>query len=314
MHQNPTAWSGRIDGNTLEHLRWHQIIKMAETSLQSQKPEPFFGIVGFTVDEGVQRNKGRIGAQKGPEKLRTFSSNFPVHTDFKIIDFGDMYCSDKNLENTQNELAKKISYIQSYGGKSIVLGGGHELMYGHYKGLRNAFPEKKIGIINFDAHFDNRTLDSNTGATSGTGFWQIAQEDHNYAYLAIGIQENSNTKALFNFAKNNKTKYILAGDFQRENSENIISQIQDFISNVDTVYLTICMDVFSAPFAPGVSAPAYNGVIPDVFFMQILKQILISDKLKAFDIAELNPDFDIDNSTARLGAGFIFEFVQNARF
>jgi formiminoglutamase len=314
MQEKPTLWKGRIDGSKADHLRWHQIVKIADSNLKIHFEKSFFGLIGFAVDEGVKRNNGRIGAQKGPEKLRTISANFPVHSDLKIIDFGDLYCLNKNLENAQIQLAEKISQIQSQGGKSIVLGGGHELMYGHFKGLRSAFPKQKIGIINFDAHFDNRAVDEQIGVTSGTGFWQIAQEDTNYAYLAIGIQENSNTKALFNFAKSNNTQYILAGDIHKEYADKINSVIQDFIASVDILYLTICMDVFSAAFAPGVSAAAYNGIFPDVFFIQILKQIIQTNKIKAFDIAEVNPDFDIDNRTARLGASFIFEFVQNAQF
>jgi formiminoglutamase len=310
MHQQSKPWTGRIDGLTADHLRWHQIVQTADYS----KNKPFFGILGFAVDEGVKRNNGRLGAQKGPLKLRTFSSNFPVSADLHLIDFGDVFCDGNKLEEAQNELSEKISQIQSQGGKSIVLGGGHELMYGHYAGLRNAYPSKKIGIINFDAHFDNRSINHKIGATSGTGFWQIAQEDTNYAYLAIGIQENSNTQALFNFAKSNHTQYILAGDFHKEYADKINSQIQDFTASVDIVYLTICMDVFSAAFAPGVSAAAYNGIFPDVFLIQFLKQIIQNNKVKAFDIAEVNPDFDIDNRTARLGASFIFEFVQNSQF
>ncbi len=42
----------------------------------------------------------------------------------------------------------------------IVLGGGHEIAFGHYCGIKdyNASIDRKdkLGIINFDAHFDLR--------------------------------------------------------------------------------------------------------------------------------------------------------------
>jgi formiminoglutamase len=311
MHQKAKPWTGRIDGENMEHLRWHQIV---ENDDQKFNEGTFFGIIGFAVDEGVKRNKGRTGAQEGPEKIRMFASNFPVISDLKMLDFGDIICTDDQLESAQNELSTLINQIQNQGGKSIVFGGGHELMYGHYAGLRKSFPNKKIGIINFDAHFDNRAVDPAIGATSGTGFWQIAQEDQNYSYLAIGIQENSNTKVLFDFADKNNTQYILGSDFCNENNEQINRQLNAFIEDVDLIYVSICLDVFAAAFAPGVSAVAYKGIFPDTFFFKILKQILSSKKIFALDVAELNPAFDVDNRTARLAAALVFEFIQHSSF
>ena len=309
MHQIPTSWTGRIDGEYEEYLRWHQIVQLANRETTLPDGNSFYGILGFVCDEGVRRNLGRVGAKEGANVLRKFCSNFPANKEHKIIDFGNIICEDSALENAQEELAKYVSSIQQLNGKTIVFGGGHELMFGHFSGLRKSFPNSKIGIINFDAHFDNRAIDPNIGATSGTGFWQIAQQDFNYKYLAIGIQKNSNTKVLFNTAEKFKTEFILAEDFHIQNKDAILKQINTFIENVEVLYLTVCLDVFSAAFAPGVSAVAYSGIFPDLFFRDIFKTIAIHPKLKAFDIAELNPLFDIDNHTARLAAGLIFEVI-----
>ena len=304
---DPKPWTGRIDGQEVGQLRWHQIIRPSAIGSISDSVD--YGIVGFVCDEGVRRNKGRIGASKGPEFLRTACANFPKVKDVEIADFGDVYCIDIALEKAQEILAETVSSIQKRNTKTTVFGGGHEVMYGHYLGLRKAFPSQKIGIINFDAHFDNRKVEPAIGATSGTGFWQIAQEDSNYEYLAIGIQQNSNTQVLFEEAHRTATEYILADDFIPENEKLIIEKLEKWTVNIDVLYVTICLDVFASPFAPGVSATAYNGIFPDYFFKKVLKTILKSEKLRAFDIAELNPDFDIDNRTAKLAASFVFELV-----
>ncbi len=305
MHTKPNLWTGRIDGDTEEHLRWHQTMQLGDIDGEGFD----FGIVGFECDEGVKRNKGRIGAKKGPASLRKACANFPNVSTQNIADYGNIVCENLELEIAQNELAEIIAQLHTKGTKTIVFGGGHEVMFGHYLGLRLAFPDKKIGIVNFDAHFDNRAIDSKVGATSGTGFWQIAQEDKNYGYLAIGIQLNSNTKALFKEAENTNTQWILSDDFYPKNHQIIIDKIDSFIHNIEILYVTTCLDVFSASYAPGVSATAYNGLIPDFFFKQIFKKVVHSSKLKAFDIAELNPDFDIDNRTAKLAASLVFELL-----
>ena len=55
------------------------------------------------------------------------------------------------------------------------MGGGHDIAYGSYLGIRKAHPDKKIGIINFDAHLDMRPYDK--GRTSGTSFKEIMDND-----------------------------------------------------------------------------------------------------------------------------------------
>lgn len=301
-----TMWQGRFDGDDALH---HRVFQRVQTENQYNVISTNdFVLHGFAVDEGVRRNKGRQGAHKGPEIIRKNMSNFPViRPYFSLLDFGNVECKDGNLENTQQEFADKISTVLAKGGKSIVLGGGHEVTFAHYSGIRNAYPDKKIGIINIDAHFDNRMPEDGVGATSGTGFWQIAQEG-NINSLHIGIQRNSNTLKLFDTAHQLGMKYILADEIFFENLPSIYQRINDLLENVDVVYCTICMDVFNASIAPGVSASAYNGIFADTAFMHIYKNILRSEKLVALDVAEVNPDFDVQEKTARLAATLVNEW------
>jgi len=298
-------WTGRLDGNDESYHRIFQRVK-TESDYGTIKPKDFV-LHGFAVDEGVKRNKGRAGAQDAPDIIRKNMSNFPVvNSGFWLKDFGNIYCENNDLESAQNSLADKVSKLLTKQGKSIVLGGGHEVTFAHYSGIRKAFPNEKIGIINFDAHFDNREPENGL-ATSGTGFWQIAQEGEIHS-LHIGIQKNSNTRKLFEIADNFKMKYILADEIYSENIPNLMFTINSFLEDVDIVYITICMDVFNAGIAPGVSAPAYNGIFADRNFMQIYRHILSSEKTKVLDVAEVNPNFDIQERTARLAASLVNEW------
>ncbi|CAA7390292.1 formimidoylglutamase [Chryseobacterium fistulae] len=299
-------WQGRLDG---EELLFHRVFQRVKNENDYDTIiDNDFVLHGFAVDEGVRRNKGRQGAKDAPNIIRKNMSNFPVVLpSFSLLDFGNVTCDDGNLEDSQNQLAKKVSRVLLKGGKSVVLGGGHEVTYAHYLGVRTAFSEQKIGVINIDAHFDNRQPESNIGATSGTGFWQIAQEG-DINSLHIGIQRNSNTLKLFDTAHQNGMKYILADELFFENLPSIYQRIDDLLDNVDIAYLTICMDVFNASIAPGVSASAYNGIFADATFMHFYKHILKNKKLVALDVAEVNPLFDIQDKTARLAACLMNEW------
>ena len=299
-------WQGRSDGEELLYHRIFQRVK-EEKNYDAISTNDFV-LHGFAVDEGVRRNKGRQGAKDAPDMIRKNMSNFPViRPDFSLLDFGNVTCDDANLENTQNELAKNVSKVLLKGGKSLVLGGGHEVTFGHYRGVRTAYPEQKIGIINFDAHFDNRQPENGVGASSGTGFWQIAQEGEINS-LHIGIQRNSNTLKLFDTAHQFGMKYILADELFFENLPSVYERVNELADSVDILYMTICMDVFNASIAPGVSASAYNGIFADAAFMHLYKHILKNEKLLALDIAEVNPHFDIQDHTARLAASLANEW------
>ncbi|MFZ4931806.1 formimidoylglutamase [Chryseobacterium sp. Mn2064] len=300
-------WQGRLDGEELLHHRIFQRVK-EERNYDNISTDDFV-LHGFAVDEGVRRNKGRLGAKDAPDVIRKNMSNFPViFPDFSMKDFGNVTCEDSNLENTQNNLAKNVSKVLLKGGKSLVLGGGHEVTYAHYLGIKTAFPEQKIGIINIDAHFDNRQPEKGVGPSSGTGFWQIAQEGPINS-LHIGIQRNSNTLKLFDTAHQYGMKYILADELFFENLSSIYQRIDDLLDTVDFAYLTICMDVFNASIAPGVSASAYNGIFADATFMHFYRHILKNKKLVALDVAEVNPSFDIQDRTARLAACLVNEWL-----
>ena len=161
--------------------------------------------------------------------------------------------------------------------------------------------------LGFDAHFDNRIPETGVGASSGTGFWQIAQEGQIHS-LHIGIQRNSNTLKLFDTAHHYGMKYILADELFFENLPSVYEKIDALADSVDVLYCTICMDVFNAAIAPGVSAVAYNGIFADATFMHFYRRILKNSKLVALDVAEVNPSLDIVDRTSKLAASLVNEW------
>ena len=311
----PQNWTGRNDGDDPELKRWHQIIEFINLDDHLPDLNSQYVLLGFCCDEGVKRNQGRVGAKDAPEALRKVLANLPNHlpNSRKIVDAGDVICISDDMESAQNELSKRVAQILEIGAFPIVLGGGHEVTYAHFNGLKRYSMSKKIGVINLDAHLDIRTTIDNQG-NSGTGFYQIIEEGikegNSVKYLAIGIQDISNTKALFDFAQERGVEIIKADQINAENLQNIKTQILEFSKKVDHIYVTVDMDFFASAFAPGVSAPAFNGVIPDATFQTIYQTIISLPNLDCIDFAELNPIFDIDNRTTKLACDLIFKLVK----
>jgi formiminoglutamase len=293
-------WKGRSTTAAQGAQYWYQNV-----TLRNWGEDPIagsIGIVGYACEEGVRRNQGRLGAVAGPQVLRERMARLAWHHAGKTVtDYGDVVCVGEDMEAAQAQLALMVAGIIGAGGMPIVLGGGHDLAYGHYKGVRAAAGERKIAIINFDAHFDLRPV---TGLpNSGTPFNQILQEDL-VDYFVLGIQQPANTTELFGIAEENGVEYMLAQHCRTYQLPTIIQSLDRLLDRNDQVYLSIDLDGFSSAYAPGVSAPSPLGFSP-AFVMAVLDYLMASGKVVSVDLAEMNPIFDIDGHTARLGAGLV---------
>ncbi|WP_299821279.1 formimidoylglutamase [uncultured Pontibacter sp.] len=313
-----SAWSGRTDAaDGALGLRWHQAIQflnLTEGIPAVAAKHTAFAFLGFCCDEGVSRNMGRVGAAAGPAALRSAMASFAYHLPehVQLFDAGDVLCTNQNLEEAQEQLGRKVAILLKQGYKPLVLGGGHEIAYGHYLGLEQAVAGRKLGILNLDAHFDLRNYAQQP--SSGSPFLQIADRaaahGDEFKYKVIGLQEYGNTPILFEAADKLGVAYTFASEVQLHQLAQLISELNHFLSTTDKVYLTVDMDVFAAAYAPGVSAVNALGLQPEIV-LALLKAIVQSGKLLSIDIAELNPTYDIDNRTAKLAAAILYQVISN---
>ena len=273
---------------------------MACTAVKSKE----YGIcfVGYDTDDGIKRNQGRIGAEKGSNAIRKAIQSFPIVENLKIYDYQNL--KNKVLEEAQKEYSLKISNVIKKGIFPIGLGGGHDIAFASYSGIRKAYPDKKIGIVNFDTHLDMRPYDN--GATSGTSFKQILDGDKNVKYSIVGFKKQGNTKRLIDTAKNYNVLIL-----DEEDDEKFINdELKKYLADADILYVTFCMDVFNASDAPGVSAPTIMGLDPKKG-KRILREIMDTGKVVCIDFAEVNPEYDIDSRTAKLAGSLIYDIMNN---
>jgi len=298
------TWTGRKTTPNAGTQYWYQAIQQA--SLEESTTKANIGLLGYACDEGVKRNLGRVGATNGPNKVKERLAKLAFHHfDKQIVDFGNISCIEEDLESCQEAFSQSITQLLRNNIFPIAVGGGHDIAYAHFKGIYNHLENltnNRIGIINFDAHFDLRPVLEN--GNSGTPFYQIFNEFDNVSYFALGIQKASNTNELFQIAQENNVQFLLNDDCVLSNIIAVKQKIDTFLANTDYLYITIDLDGFSSAYAPGVSAPSPIGIQAD-FCIQILKYLFRSETIISCDIAEMNPKYDQDNSTANLAARLI---------
>lgn len=314
-------WHGRVDKEELTPaFRWHERIspwnEASAGTVATDSAAPV--LVGFASEEGVIRNQGRPGAKEGPRAIRQALAGLSYPLNESCFDAGDIACVDNNLEQAQAELGNLVCRILKNNQYPVVLGGGHEVAWGSFLGLHEFLSSEKnprLGIINLDAHFDLRNPEPLP--SSGTPFRQIAwhcqHQNQPFQYCVLGINPSVNTAALFDFAQSNNVMWLTDLQCAASDQQQAEAVLEPFISSLDYLYITVCLDVFPSAWAPGVSAPAALGVTPDIIFRLInqIKYLVQKHSVKWLmsDIAELNPLFDIDNRTARLAARVVHELM-----
>lgn len=296
-HIPPTAWTGRNDpedGPLAKRLH-HFAGDAGETAL-----------IGFASEAGVRRNKGRVGAKEGPKAIRAALANLAAPSDAAgFADLGDIDVEGDDLEAGQALLVEHLVYTERGYRRIVVLGGGHETAFASFQGLKRLFPDKKLGIINLDAHLDLREI-GEAGPSSGTPFNQMRQADpEGFDYLCIGLAEESNTPALFERARDwgvtTIMDHALLADPHAADAE-----IDAIAARSDILYLTIDIDLMPHYQAPGVSAPAARGV-PFATVEHLVDTALAASArhdspIPLADIVELSPPHDRDGMTARTAA------------
>jgi len=316
-----SVWTGRIDDTSdRDAFRWHQVIELTDLN-DADVPENVgsgFCFLGFCCDKGVELNLGRKGTARAPLFIRQELANLPVSfpSSVHLVDAGDLVFDEQgSLVDAQHALAVLVEKILDRNLFPILLGGGHEIALGHFNGLQafmnhTGHNDDHIGIINFDAHFDLRPFDK--GESSGSMFSRIAAElqaaNKPFNYFCLGIQGYGNTVSLFKKADELKVRYIRAKDIDAATVPDILDQLNEFMDANQHIYLTLCFDVISSAFAPGVSATQPFGLHPEIL-LKLLKPILLRGKVRCFDVAEVSPRFDEDNRTAKLAAIIIYAVI-----
>lgn len=269
-------------------------IEYVSLSDLSKKP-PGIVLLGYPDDEGIQLNRGRIGASEGPLAIRSMLSKLCDHCpSFPIYDVGNLEIS-KPFSSRHLAAAKLLETIPS-GFFPISLGGGHDYAYPDvYNFLKR---ESKAGtpvVLNFDAHLDVRKPDPDFN--SGTAFYRLLEEFPNFQLIQYGYQKHLNSIEHEKYCFHKNVKMIPFDEIE-QSSKNILAKIKG------PLFLSIDIDGFSSSLAPGVSAANPTGM-QWTEFMQIYNWAIQHCDIKGLGIYETSPKLDRDDQTAKLAAHII---------
>jgi formiminoglutamase len=273
-------------------------------------------LIGFPQDEGVRRNFGRAGAAQGPREIRRWLYRLspwdgPSGADLsrlRPVDLGDLRC-DADLEASQHALGEIVAQVLAARAVPVVLGGGHEMAFGHFLGY--AATRAPVGLINLDAHLDVRPTLDGLGH-SGSPFRQ-AMEHPDCAlpgdrYVCLGVQPQSAAREHVAYAQERGATVRWCDEVRGSLVQHFDQECERLARSGCPVYVTLDADVVHAADVPGVSAPNVSGLSGEEVIAYV-RRAGESPDVTSFDVVEINPAFDRDGQSARWAALAVWSFL-----
>ena len=262
-------------------------------------------ILGCRQDEGVRRNGGRIGAAAAPTAIRAqFYKLTTFNIKKRLVDIGDVRLGN-TLEETHETLTAVVKKVLADGKRLIILGGGNDISYADGRAMAEVYgPDWWIGV-NIDSHLDVRLA---AERNSGTPYRQLLDEGHllpGYFY-EVGYQTHLASPVYYEYIRDlgvNRISLELVRSRAEADLELKESIRQKFIGHSSSLntFFGFDMDAVRSADAPGVSAPSPLGLRAGEF-IQLVKYAASLANTKIIEFTEMNPNFDIDDRTAKLVA------------
>ncbi|HEY4643566.1 MAG TPA: formimidoylglutamase [Bacteroidota bacterium] len=274
------------------------------------------GILGVPQDEGVKRNKGRVGAAEGPDAVRQALyrlTPFEIGSEdnitiLSLFDFGNLVVRG-SLEDIHGRLQDVVETILNLGITPIVLGGGHDITFPDFVAF--AKEKKSVGLINIDSHFDVR--EPSPQRTSGTSFRQVLDNSTTLIlpqnFVEVGIQPYANARTHYEYLLDRGSTVFTLREIQERGVDKIVSVSYEIAGKLtEAVFVSFDLDVVRGSDAPGVSASSPSGLAAEDL-LKIARYVGLQRKTQMIDIVELNPKYDVDSRTAKLAALTILNFL-----
>lgn len=276
-------------------------------------------IIGSAFGKGA----GRLGCQDGPFELRMDKVERAIDNPElevkwnKIIytgddpDFPDKTKVELSAEHNE-KVAERLKYFAGSDMFPLVFGGDHSIAIGTWSGVIEALNAyEKFGLIWFDAHMDaHDEVTSETGNIHGMPLAVLLGEG-NEKLTSIGgsakklSPENVTLIGIRSFEKGEKERLERLGvriiymeevnkiGFKKA-MEIALQRARDGTKGFG---ITIDIDGFDPEIAPAVGTPEKGGV--DREALEVFKGFFYEEGLKAIEITEFNPHFDVEDKTQK---------------
>ncbi|GAE35713.1 formimidoylglutamase [Halalkalibacter akibai] len=274
------------------------------------------GLIGAPLSKSSISHSGACFAPGTIRKALAGYSTYSIEekvdlAEIVVQELGDIMMHVTNISESQNRVYETLSQllVKNPDWLPIVLGGDNSITYPSIKGFAQA--KGKVGVIQFDAHHDVRNLEDG-GPSNGTPFRSLLESKtiEGEHLVQIGIRDFSNSKPYYDYVNKNSVTVYTMKDVRRMSMMQIIQEsLKKLKDQVDSVYVSVDMDVVDQAQAPGCPAIGPGGMDAQ----DLLDAVAFLGEhsvVEGLEIVEIDPTVDFRDMTSRLAAHVILQFLK----
>ncbi|WP_085505996.1 agmatinase family protein [Thalassobacillus devorans] len=272
---------------------------------------------------GVPLSKSSIStsaASENPDAMRKVWKSFGTYNldedidlaQLKAVDLGDVKQHVTDIAYTHQQISEVMTAMRKHHPNTlpVAMGGDHSITAMLVKGWREAHPEETVGILQLDTHFDLRDL-SELGPANGTPIRNLIESGtvagkhvHN-----IGLHGFFNAKELKDYADEVGLHYTTMKQARKKGMAAVVTSALAHLSGqVDTIYLTVDMDVLDITQNPAAPAATPGGMYTEELF-EAVQLAGEHPKVKAMDIVCLDPRKDVGDMAVKSAVHVMLSFL-----
>ncbi len=266
--------------------------------------DPDVGVLGIPYD---LTSSYMPGARFGPDAIRKATDSERSHSyplsigqpsanndialseRITLEDIGDLEVSLRLPEQAMLDITEAAAKLAEQDSHLLFIGGDHFITYPILRGLSRSKPGT-YGLVYLDAHADFYPAYSGHQYSHATTLRRI---------LTDGLIDRVNllTHDLRAALPEQKAELAKFGAVIPKSPKSFSKAINKIATQVDTIYISVDLDVLDPSVAPGVSHPESGG-LNMVELAELLRACFATCKVKYADIAELNPLIDTTGRTS----------------
>ena len=250
-------------------------------------------IVGEPYDGAVL---GRPGAREGPAAIRDALARVKTHhfdtgPVGRVGDAGDVRFARGTVRDVQDSVRETTADLHEGEALPVFLGGDNSLTYSNVVPLVESASadERTVGVVSLDAHLDCREVREGEGPTSGTPYRQLSGAGLE-TLCVVGARHFETSSTYADYLRE-RGGTVVTAEAVAEGTEATLDRIRSATEDVDSLYLSVDIDVLDAAAAPGVSAPTPGGLTSRELFA-IVRGVADDERVRGFEVVECAPPLD----------------------
>jgi formiminoglutamase len=255
------------------------------------------------------------GAAEGPTaarlRLRDFEINQSVRRGIDALrlgDTGDLDVVPGDLDATSARLSEAIASILSAGAAPIVLGGTRDVSFGCIRALVES--SNDAGGIHVAAR-SGAEPEPAPDPHAQPLYRRIVEKldvvgSH---FVEFALQADLNSDNARAWLRDRNVRSVPLAAVRRLGAGRALrSELEYLTDRSGALFVSIELDSFAAAYAPGVSHPSPEGLVPEEG-RNLAFLAGRHPRVRLFEVLGLNPRCDVEGRTAELAAALISSFV-----